>query len=371
MQKTAFTDSKPYCRRGAFVFILGLSRLASYLREEEDMITLQQYVSYLMSTPNNHTCTNLADHLEDVSHDVVSDFLRTRRMRSRDLWRLVQHEIKDQPDACLILDDSVQDKRYSRFIELVKRQYSGAEHGLVRGIGVINLVHSSGLSHEFWPIDDRIYAPDQDGKTKLQHAREMLLHAVSTKGIQAKTVLFDSWYASAELLKLIHRLHLRFFTTLKSNRLVSLGPDQGYIHVDKLEWSSATLQQGISVKLKEVPFRVRLFKVEAPHGSIDWVITNDADPSLTGQVVEQTTDVRWQVEELHRGIKQLTGSERCQCRLARSQRTHLACCYFAWVALKQQAQRLGCTLYQVRARLWDDYLTQELLNPRIPVLSHS
>jgi hypothetical protein len=332
------------------------------------MITAAQYISYLLSTPNNHTCTNLAEHLDGVSHDVVSDFLRTRRITARDLWRSVQQEITDHPDACLIIDDSVQDKRYSRFIDLVKRQYSGAEGGLVRGIGIVNLVHSSGLTHEFWPIDYRIYAPDQDGKTKLQHAQEMLIRAVSDKGLQAKTVLFDSWYASADFLKVIHRLQLRFFTTLKVNRLVSLGPGKGYVHLDDICWSTSDLQQGISVKLKAIPFRVRLFKVVATNGRIDWVITNDSDPALTAQVVENTTDVRWQVEELHRGYKQLTGSERCQCRHARSQRTHLACCYFAWVSLKKHAQRLGCTLYQVRSRLFDDYLTQELRDPRIPVL---
>lgn len=52
--------------------------------------------------------------------------------------------ILDSPDAFLTVDDSVPDKRYSRFIELVKLQYSGAEHGLVRGIGIVNLVHSAG-----------------------------------------------------------------------------------------------------------------------------------------------------------------------------------------------------------------------------------
>jgi hypothetical protein len=39
------------------------------------MITKKQYVEYLISTPKNCTCTYLADHLEDVSHDVVNDFL--------------------------------------------------------------------------------------------------------------------------------------------------------------------------------------------------------------------------------------------------------------------------------------------------------
>ena len=135
--------------------------------------------------------------------------------------------IEDGPDACVIIDDSVQDKRYSHFIELVKRQYSGAEHGLVRGIDVVNLVHTTGVPGEFSPIDYRMYAPEQDGKTKNDHFREMLIHAVSDKHLQAKTILFASWYASVDNLKLAHRLGLRFFTTLKANRLVRRTPEAG------------------------------------------------------------------------------------------------------------------------------------------------
>ena len=331
------------------------------------MITAEQYITYLLSTPQNHTCTNLADHLDGVSHDVVSDFLRTTRITARDLWHLVHKTIADSADACLIVDDSVQDKRYSHFMALVKRQYSGAVGGLVCGIGVVNLVHSSGLAGEFYPIDYRIYAPDQDGKTKNQHFQEMLIRAVGDKGIQARTVLFDSWYASVDNLKLIQRLHLRFFTTLKSNRMVSLNPETGYVHLATLAWTDEQMQQGISVKLKELPFRVRLFKVVAPHGHIDWAITNDSDPMVTMQVVQQQSDVRWQVEELHRDLKQLTGSERCQCRTARSQRTHLACCYRAWLSLKATAKRTGQSLYKVHSSLFDDYLRAELRSPRIPV----
>jgi hypothetical protein len=39
---------------------------------------------------------------------------------------------------------------------------------------------------------------------------------------------------------------------------------------------------------------------------------------LTAQVAQDANDVRWQIKELHRGLKQLTGSEKCQCRQTRS-----------------------------------------------------
>ena len=42
-------------------------------------MTKQQYIEYLVATPNNYTCTHLADHLEGeaaTSHDSISDYLR-------------------------------------------------------------------------------------------------------------------------------------------------------------------------------------------------------------------------------------------------------------------------------------------------------
>lgn len=74
------------------------------------------------------------------------------------------------------------------------------------------------------------------------------------------------------------------------------------------------------------------------------------------------------MEELHRGLKQRTGTEQCQCRKARSQRNHLAWCYHAWFSLKVHAKRLGKTLYQVRTDLFRDYLRAERANPRVRAL---
>ena len=74
--------------------------------------------------------------------------------------------LRDSPEAFLLVDDSVQDKRYSRFINVAKRQYSGNAHGIVTGIGLVNLVHSSGEAGDFLPLDYRVYAPDHDGQTK-------------------------------------------------------------------------------------------------------------------------------------------------------------------------------------------------------------
>jgi len=161
-----------------------------------------------------------------------------------------------------------------------------------------------------------------------------------------------------------------FVTTLKANRLVSRSKESGYEHLAELAWTAHEIEHGFTVKLKEVPFRVQLFKRVATNGDIEWVITNADRPagSVSRQVVQDENELRWQIEPLHRELKQLTGSEKCQCRKARAQRTHIACCDQAWLALKVKAKEVGKTLYITQADLWHDYLRAELRNPHVPAL---
>ena len=332
------------------------------------MLTQAKYIDYLLSTPRNYTCTHLAAHLPGVSHDEVNRFLRNSAFSANQLRTLVLPLLHDSPEAFLLVDDSVQDKRYSRFIEVAKRQYSGAVHGPVTGIGLVNLVHSSGESGDFLPLDFRVYAPDTDGLTKNEHFQAMFAQVVAEDKLLARTVLFDSWYAASTNLKQIHRAGWTFFTTLKSNRLVSLSKESGYQALDMLEPPASGWSQGVEVRLQQVPFAVKLFKLVATDGSIEWVVTNHLSAHLSREMVIEAVQVRWQVEEFHRSFKQLTGSEKCQCRKASAQRNHLTCCYLAWVSLRQHARAIGQTIYQAHQQPWSAFLRQQLQNPPFPVV---
>ena len=332
------------------------------------MLTQRTYIEYLLSTPRNYTCTHLAAHLPDVSHDQVNRFLCNSNLPVSQLRDLVQPLLHDSPEAFLLVDDSVQDKSYSRFIDVVKRPYSGNAHGMVWGIGLVNLVHSSGEAGDFLPLDYRIYAPDRDGLTKNDHFQAMFEQVVAEDKLLARTILFDSWYGGSANLKCIHRAGWTFFTTLKSNRLVSASKEAGYQALTDLEPPAGGWGQGLAVRLKQVPFGVKLFKLVATNGDIEWVITNHLAAHLTREMVIDAVQVRWQVEEFHRSFKQLTGTEKCQCRKATAQRNHLTCCYLAWVSLQQYARRAGQTLYQAHQQQWAPYLRQLLQQPLIPAL---
>ena len=41
----------------------------------------------------------------------------------------------------VLFDDTVLDKRHAKKIEMAQRQYSGNEHGVVQGIGLVNCIY--------------------------------------------------------------------------------------------------------------------------------------------------------------------------------------------------------------------------------------
>ena len=83
------------------------------------------YCQYLLKSHTNFTITNLANHLENISHDTINRYLRTESLNSEDLWRNVQEEFVSHTEAYLIFDDTVINKKYGYNIELTRGQYSG------------------------------------------------------------------------------------------------------------------------------------------------------------------------------------------------------------------------------------------------------
>ena len=55
----------------------------------------------------------------------------------------------------------------------------------------------------------------------------------------------------------------------------------------------------------------------------------------------------------------------CQCRLARSQRNHIALAVRAWTRLKQAAYQTQQTVYQLRQGFLEDYMRHELRRPTL------
>lgn len=310
-------------------------------------VTSALYGQFLINTPANVTGTYLADSLEGLDHNSVYRFLKNSRLTSSLVWEKASGSIVLSEQGYLIFDDTIADKDFSREIELVRHQYSGNAHDVIRGIGVVTAVYYNPELERFWVVDHRVFAPDQDGKSKLDHVRDMLLKAVERK-VAFSTVLMDSWYATTEMMIFIDlTLHKTYYCPIKSNRLVaSWGKENPYLPVDQLTWSEEDLGKGRLVKLNKFPkdYQHKLFRIPVSTNRTDFVVTNDRTLDAADDVRKECA-IRWHIEEFHRELKQTTGLEGCECRIARSQRNHITMAILAWCCLKESAANAGKTIY--------------------------
>jgi len=321
----------------------------------------------LLSSQINYTLTNFAEHAEKFSHDAANRYLAGDEIRPRLVWENVKGQVILTPYGFLVFDDTVIDKNFSKSIELVRSQYSGNAHKVIKGIGVVTCVYVNPQVDQFWIIDYRIYDPDGDGKSKLVHMKDMLLNCVYQKELPFWAVLMDSWYASKNMMLQIEHLDKIYYCPLKDNRQIDdSGGGKPYQRVDSLAWSKTEEQQGKLIKIKGFPgsHKVKLFRVVLSTQRTDYIVTNEMQQDNV-EVVQDVCGFRWKVEQFHRETKQLTGIEGSQCRKARIVRNHIGCAFLVWVRLKQVAVETHRTVYQVKHGLLSDYLRQQLRSPSV------
>ncbi len=330
-------------------------------------MTRLDYCQFLLVSQTNYTLTYFAEHSQGFSHDAVKRYLEQDKLTARMVWENVRGQVVCSEDGYLAFDDTVLGHNSAFKIELVRPQYSGNAHAVIKGIGVVTCVYINPALDQFWIIDYRIYDPAGDGKTKLDHVREMLNNAVSDKQLPFRGVLMDSWYAERKLMLHIERLNKVYYCPLKDNRQVDDSADQsGYQRVDSLSWTESEVQHGKTLHIKDFPkgHQVKVFRLVLSTKRTDYIATNDMAQDSTPDT-QDVCALRWKIEQFHRETKQTTGIEGCQCRLARIQRNHIACAILVWVRLKQVAQETASTLYELKHGLLDDYMRSQLRSPAI------
>ena len=330
------------------------------------------YCQFLLVSQTNYTLTYFARHSDSFSHDAATRYLVRDRIRPSTLFAHAAQDLVLSAQGYLVFDDSVLDKNYSRQIEGVCRQYSGNEHRVIRGIGLVSCVYVNPEMVRYWVIDYRFYDPDFDGRTKIDHVSDMLnvcIQKCQQGRLDFQAVLMDTWYATTRLMVQIHRSGSLFYCPIRSNRAArEVGGEvkHPYQKVETLDWSVEESDTGKPVHLRGFPqdLDLKLFRVVCSTADTDYIVTNDATPQPT-QAVQQVQGFRWKVEQFYREAKQITGLEACQCRSRRAQRNHIGCALLVWTSLKAQAERLWTTIYTLKQGLLDEYMRQQLRSPSI------
>jgi len=252
-----------------------------------------------------------------LSHDSISRWLASAKVQPKDLWEVAVKEVKNRPGV-LAFDDVVINKSRSQKMELVNWQYSGTEHGIVKGIGVVNALWQTSRD-EYTPVDYRIWNPPEDGKTKNDHFKDMLCSA-KNRGLAPETVVADSWYSSLDNLKSVRSHGWNWVMGLKSNRLVG----KPHIQIGQLDIPD----EGLKVHLKGYGW-IKVFRFEGKNSRTDYIGTSQLD--LTREQVKSHFERRWSIEVMHRELKQTCGFSRCQATTGRAGRNHIGLSFIALV----------------------------------------
>ena len=113
-------------------------------------------------------------------------------------------------------------------------------------------------------------------------------------------VVFDSGYSRLENLKRVRDFGWVWLTRQKANRVVN--PDRhGLCPVTRVE----TDAHGTVVHLKGYRL-IRLFKIVAPDGDIEWWASNDLQMSASMRI--RWAGYAWTIEYYHRGIMKIWAS---------------------------------------------------------------
>jgi putative transposase len=314
------------------------------------------YIDFLIATPKACSATEAArvqpDQPDPPAHDAFTRLLTRLEPDPDTLWQESQNQL-DRTTGILVVDDSTLDKPYAKSIELVTRHWSGKHHAVVKGINLVSLLWTDGDRHI--PCDYRVY-DRADGATKNDHFVAMIRTAHG-RGFKPRCVAFDGWYSSLENLKLIRSFQWTWLTRLKSNRLVNLNRQGTRALKDTV--IAAT---GTEVWLPGYGL-VKVFGIVAPDGDIAYWATND--PAMNDLMRRQFAEFSWAIEHYHRGIKQCTGIERCQCRAAKAQRNHIGLALRAFLRFEAHCFRRGISWVEAKTAIIRDAVRDYLARPHI------
>jgi len=297
--------------------------------------SLELYSKFLEVTSSRYSALRLSEVAPEgmeLSHDSISRWLRESKVQPKDLWEIAGKEIEGRTGV-LVFDDVVINKSRSSKMELVRWQYSGAEHKVVKGIGVVNALWQSG-NEAYTPADYRVWNPPEDGKTKNNHFRDMLSSA-KLRGLSPEMVVADSWYSSLDNLKSIRSHGWDWVMGLKSNRTVS----KPLVQIGTLDIPD----EGLKVHLKGYGW-VRIFRFTGKNGRTDYIGTSRLD--LTREQAKSYFERRWSIEVMHKELKQTCGFSRCQSRAGRAGRNHIGLSFIALVRKHLRRRHDHSTPYQ-------------------------
>jgi hypothetical protein len=179
---------------------------------------LDLYTDYLISSFGATTATGLSRLLDGaISHDSVTRFLSEEVKTSAHLWRVAKPLVRqiERSDGALIVDDSIEEKPHTDENELICWHFDQSKGRNVKGINFLTALYQAGtvaLPIAFDLVTKPVaYIDEKSGNLKRRSTLtkneryRMLLRVAVHNQVKFRYVINDSWYASADNMKFVHR----------------------------------------------------------------------------------------------------------------------------------------------------------------------
>ena len=292
-----------------------------------NLAPLAQILTAHTQTADNNTALALSDTHETISHDRfnrINHLLRLTSVLTSLVLRL--HLVR----GSLILDDTILEK-FTTKLSCVFKLRDTKRNCYLLGLNIVLLCWTDGK--RTIPIAFRIYVAH--GISKFDLASQLLEFAHDVLKLNPEYVLFDSWYASASVLKQCRAFNWHFVTRLRKNRIFC-GRPLKRVHGGIPYWGAVGYLKG---EIAVVVYR---------HGG-KFFASSDLD--LTRDQVRGLYSSRTGIEEVFRVLKQECGWQGVQARQVRSYRTQLSLGMLGFLWLESLAKARKCSVYKLRRRL--------------------
>jgi hypothetical protein len=307
-----------------------------------------------------------ANSIEAFAHDAIKNRLQSDKYTSKMIFEKIDSKIVFSENGLLIFDDTVLPKINTKSMELVNKHYSGSYKGVLRGISLVITVYLNPETNQAWIIDIRIFDKRYDGKTKVDHVKQMLENAVLKKNLKFSTVLMDLWYATHSIMQKIIDLKKSFVCRVKKNRKIAINGNGNYkyTNIEKIFLNDEQKKFGVEAHLFGTPANsiVKLFCINASTSESEYFITNDLSQN-SPSVVQNVYSKRWIIEQLIKELKQYTGIGKCQARKQRIQRNYIHCAVLVLNFIREKAYKLGKSVDYIKKSLLKKYMQIEFYNP--------
>jgi hypothetical protein len=221
-------------------------------------------------------------------------------------WKAPEPKLASHANGLIVFDLTVTQKKYT--FGAAMAHGDGNINSPSNASEMINCIYINPISQVCWVLDHRVLASDKDGKTTLDHVRDMLNKAIRNKATPFSTVLMKRWYATEALMLLIDRYGKAYWCPIRNNRLADDGDGADkYKSVKSVVFGADALRHGKVVKLKSFPgdHPVKLFRIVGADGELDHVATNQLNEDAV-EAAQLMGGVYWKTEKsptLHRPAK--------------------------------------------------------------------